>query len=209
MTTPLDLGALFATIAAEIQAAFPALQTVEFHRVERKGLVTPALLLEMAELEAEPNQDPGTEQLAVAARFEAYVVMGFRTPDVRTEVRRFAAAFAAWLRLRRWPGIPTDAAQVIGCYPDNFDPELDQFETWRIEWSQVLHLGASVWDNDGTVPTTILTAWSPDIGAGNEDKYTSLDIPPLYVDAAVNGVASTSAAVDQLHETITVKLPAL
>ncbi|CAG2144427.1 hypothetical protein LMG31506_03003 [Cupriavidus yeoncheonensis] len=177
MTTPLDLGALFAAIITDVQAAFPDLQTVEFHRIERKGLATPALLLELTELEAQPDADPGTEQLAVTARFEAHVVMGFRTPDVRTEVRRFAAAFAAWLRLRRWPGIRTDAAQVIGCYPDDFDPELDQFETWRIEWAQVLHLGTSVWTNDGTVPTTVLSSWSPAIGPGNEDQYTPVVTP--------------------------------
>src|SRR5881392_1053749 len=128
----MDMDALHAAIVADIQAQFPDLQLVEFYRTEeRKGMPLPAVLLNLTEFENEPDVDPGTEQLAVTARFEAEIIMGFRTPNVKREIRKFSAAFAAWLRLRRWTNVRTGPAQVIGCYPDDFNPELDQYEVWR------------------------------------------------------------------------------
>lgn len=178
----LDLDALHDAIEAAIRTQFPDLQTVEFYRTdERKDLTLPAVLLDLCEFEGEPDMDPGTEQLAVSARFEAEIIFGYRTPNVKREIRKFSAAFAAWLRLRRWPGISTDAAQVVGCYPDNFDPELDNYEVWRVEWSQVLYLGNNTWTNDGTIPTQVLVGYSPKIGAGNETEYTQIETDPTVV----------------------------
>lgn len=183
--TNLDLAALHEAIVADIKAAFPALQTVEFYREERKGIPLPAVLLELTEMEGQPDVDPGTEQLAVAARFEAEIIMGFRTPNVKLEIRKFAGAFAAWLRLRRWTNpadpakkLPTGPAEVIGCFRDDFNPELDKYEVWRVEWSQILHLGDTVWTNEGTIPTIPLFSWVPDIGIGHEDDYSPV-LPPV------------------------------
>lgn len=170
-----DLDALHAAIVEDIKAQFPDLQTVEFYRTdERKGMPLPAVILDLTEFENQPDADPGTEQLAVTARFEAEIIMGFRVPNVKREVRKFAAAFAAWMRLRRFTreNVHTGPAQVIGCYPDDFNPELDQYEVWRVEWSTVLHLGNTVWTNEGTIPTQVFLGQAPDIGAGHEDDYT-------------------------------------
>ena len=172
--TYVDLDALHDAIVADIKAQFPDLQTVEFYRTdERQGLPLPAVILNLSEFENEPDADPGTEQLAVTARFEAEIIMGFRVPNVKREIRKFSAAFAAWMRLRRFTreNVHTGPAQVIGCYPDDFDPELDNYEVWRMEWTQVLHLGTSVWANNGTVPNQVFIGWAPDIGTGNEPNY--------------------------------------
>lgn len=171
----LDLDALHDAITSDIKAQFPDLQTVEFYRTEeRKGMTLPGVILELTEFEGEPDMDPGTDQLAVCARFDAEIIFGFRSPNVKREIRKFAAAFAAWLRLRRWTGISTDAAKVIGCYRDEFNPELDQYEVWRVEWTQVMYLGTNTWTNDGTIPTTVLAGYSPDIGAGHAPDYTEV-----------------------------------
>jgi hypothetical protein len=172
--TYVDLGALHDAIVEDIKAQFPDMQTVEFYRTEeRKGLQLPAIILNLAEFENEPDIDPGTEQLAVTARFEAEIIMGFRTTNVKLEIRKFAAAIAAWMRKRRFTreNVHTGPAEVIGCYPDDFDPELDQYEVWRLEWAQVLHLGNSVWTNDGTIPTQVFAGYAPDIGNGHEPDY--------------------------------------
>jgi hypothetical protein len=178
MSTPtdpnatLDLDALHDAITSDIQAQFPSLQLVEFYRTEeRRAIPLPAIILDLTEFEADPECDPGTEQLAVTARFEAEIIFGFNTPNVKREIRKFAAAFAAWMRLRRWTGIVTDAAKVIGCYRDDFNPELDQYEVWRVEWTQVLYLGTNTWTNDGVIPTTVFAGYSPEIGLGNDDEY--------------------------------------
>lgn len=186
--TNVDLAALHAAIVADIQAQFPALVTVEFYREDRKDLPKPACLLELTELESLPEDDPGTEQLAVMAKFEAELVISFRTPQAKQSIRLLAASLAAWLRLRRWndqanPGkkLPTGAALVIGAYQDDFavmggqrDQAIEQFEVWRVEWQQIIHLGATVWTDEGTTPSIVYMGQAPEVGTGNEGDYVQV-----------------------------------
>lgn len=186
--TEVDLGVLHDAIVADIKAAFPDLATVEFYREDRKELPKPACLLELTELEALPDDDPGTEQLAVMAKFEAELVIGFRTPKAKQSIRLLAASLAAWLRKRRWTNysgttlkLPTGECQVIGAYQDDFtvmgrdnDQGMPQLEVWRVEWQQIIHLGKTVWTDEGTTPTQIFFGQAPDIGTGNEADYTQV-----------------------------------
>jgi len=177
--TDIDLDALHDAIVSDIKAQFPDLQTVEFYRTEERmggstGLPLPAIILDIPEFEPDMNIDPGTEQLAVNMRFEAEIIFGFRTPNVKREIRKFAAAFAAWLRLRRWTGVRTGPAYVLSVARSDFNPELDNYEVWCVEWSQPVHLGNTIWTNDGTVPQQVFAGYSPSIGNGNESKYTKV-----------------------------------
>lgn len=167
--TNIDLAVLHSAIVADIKAQFPQLVTVEFYLEDRKELPKPACLLELTELEALPDEDPGTEQLAVMAKFEAQLVITFRETQAKQSIRLLAAAFAAWLRMRKWTNpnnpdkkLPTGAAQVIGAYPDDFavmgrqrDQELGQFEIWRVEWQQIIHLGETAWTDEGVTPSDV------------------------------------------------------
>lgn len=176
----LDLDALHDAIVLAIKTQFPDLVTVEFYRTdERKGPQLPAVLLDLCEFESEPDLDDGTEQLAVSARFEAQIIFGFKSPKVKREIRKFAAAFAAWMRLRRWTGISTDAAMVTSCHPDEFDPRLDEYEVWCVEWTQGLYLGNNVWTNGGALPTDVWVGYKPNIGTGHEADYTNLNDGPV------------------------------
>ncbi|MNT22077.1 hypothetical protein D3C72_1574490 [compost metagenome] len=91
-----------------------------------------------------------------------------------------------WLRKRRFKhpteagkALPTGPVQLVGCYKDDFEPELDQYEVWRIEWHQVMHLGVSVFagETDGVTPGKPLYSWAPQIGNGHADDYTEV-LPP-------------------------------
>ena len=159
--TVTTLDAVHAGILTALRAQFPAFKTVEAYRTDRSSVALPACLIDMTEMEAAMDIDPGTEQLAVTARFEAILIIGFkqgRGVNAKLEIRKLAAAVAAFTRLHRW-GCPIGPAQVIGAYPDEFNPELDQFECWRVEWTNVIHLGQSVWN------------WPPD---AIPEPYTSL-----------------------------------
>lgn len=185
--TNITLEVIYQAIEADIKAKFPALVTVEFDREDRKTLPKPACLLTLAEFESSPDDDPGTEQLCVLASFEAELIITFQGLNQKKNIRKLAANMAAWLHNRRWnmpgyagapggPGskLPTGPCMVGGAYPDEFQPGLDQFEIWRVEWSQLVHLGDTVWTNDGVTPTQVFMGQSPEIGTGNEDDYTEV-----------------------------------
>ncbi|RQQ37066.1 hypothetical protein [Burkholderia stagnalis] len=179
--TIVSVAAYQDTVVAKIQAAFPDFKTVEFDREEndRDELEAgdlPAILLDLNEFEEAPEADRGTGQLPMRARVEARVVIGYRTARAKTAARTAAGCLAAWLRLRRFvcEGVWTEAAQVIGAYRDDFAPGMDRYVVWRVEWAQVLHLGASVWKEAGAIPKNPSFSFAPDIGLGNEACYQPL-----------------------------------
>lgn len=175
--TETTLDAVHAGIVSGLQAQFPDLH-VEAYRLDRKGFPVPACFIELVDMER-GDMDPGTDQLPMLCRFEAQLIIGFRqgTKNPKLEIRKLAAAVAAFVRLKRW-GCPIGPAEVVGAYSDDFDPELEQFEVWRVEWQQIIHLGESVWKgwNDGEPPGSPMLGYSPNIGTGNESEY-SLVVP--------------------------------
>lgn len=191
--TEIDLAKLHDAIVADIQAQFPDYELVEFYRgqatEDRKSLPKPACLLDLIEFENTQDADPETSQIAMIASFEAELVIGFKEAKAKLAIRQRAAAMAAFLHKRRWNNpdiegkkLPTGPVIVTGCYLDDFkgltptqkNTPLDQFEIWRIEWQQIIHLGTSVWKEDGATPDKPVYSWSPDIGIGNEDAYQDL-----------------------------------
>lgn len=180
----IDLEVLHAAITANIKQHFTSLKTVAAYleEIDRKPLSSnkmPACVFELSELEPSPSDDPGTDQLALNARFEARLIIGFRTPKAKVEIRKLAAAFAHFLRLRQWVGqdgakIPGGPAQVVSVLPDEFSPDLDRYEVWRVEWIQRIYIGDSVWNDDGFTPNTPLYSWSPKIGDGYAHEYRDL-----------------------------------
>ena len=177
MDPGVDLNQLHQNIVLAIAEQFPALQTVEFYREEtdRQTLRTPACLVELFEMEAEPGEDPGTEQLAMTARFEARLIISAREGTAKVEVRKLAAALAKFILRKRWGLGPNVApAEVVGCYPDEFDPRLDQYEVQRVEWTQLIMVGENVWSGEGVPITDVRYSWSPKIGPPFVDNYRPL-----------------------------------
>ena len=172
--TEIDLDAVHQSILDAISGQFPALVTVADYREDRKRLPLPAVLVELADLEAVPEEDPGTGQLAIRARFEARVIIGFRAANAEREIRKLSGALGAFVHHNRW-GQKIGPAEVLAIGPDSFDPDLDQYVVWAVEWQQIVHLGQTAWTNDGEVPETVLYSWSPEIGPEHEADYASLD----------------------------------
>lgn len=165
--TEIDLDEVHQAIIDTIQVQFPDLKTVTDYHEDRKKFPLPACFIELTEL-TQADMDPGTDQLALLARWEARVIIGFRTQTAKRNIRKLVTSLAAFIRLQRW-GKPVGPAEIIGCFPDDFNPGLDQYEVWRVEWTQVIHFGSSIWTNDGQLPTDILVAFSPN--TGQEEDY--------------------------------------
>jgi hypothetical protein len=168
--TKVELDALHQAVLDKISAQFPAFQTVSDYVELRTDLALPACLVELEDFEAAPDVDPGTEQLAVLARWRARLVIGFRTEEAQREIRKSAAALAVFIHSNRW-GLPVGPAAVTVIAPDDFEPVLDQFVVWSVEFEQVVHLGESVWGGEGVLPEQVLVSWVPDVGSDNEGEY--------------------------------------
>lgn len=177
-----DMQALHTSIASASAAAFIGVH-FEFYREDRDelpamgkpGQPTACCMLELTELDP-VETDPGTEQVDVMARFEAQFIIGFRTPNAKVSIRTLAGSYAAYLRKRsRWPGVVNGRIENIRCFKDDFSPELDQYEVWTVEWTQVLRLGEGVWKESGTTPSDPLYSFVPLVGSGNADEYVGLE----------------------------------
>jgi hypothetical protein len=170
-------------IVAAITATFPDFKLVAFDREEtdRDELDAddlPAVLLDLSEFEEEAEYDRANGLVPLRARFDARVVVGYKTARAKTAAQAAAVTMAAWLRLKRFnsPSCWTEPARVIGAYRDEFHPMADRYVVWRIEWSQVVQFGTDIYadDNDGTTPGNPSFSFAPDIGLGHEADYTPL-----------------------------------
>ena len=172
---PVNIEVLLAAIVADLQAGFPQLVAVEEYSDEylskQAPLATPAVLIDLFEIEPQPDDDPGTGQTAVTLRFEATVALGFSQPAVERAIRVLAAEIAHRISGARF-GQVIGPATLVGVEPQNFAPELDQYVAWRIEWfHRPAYLGEADWPLDGVRPTEVRLSEEPDTGPGNEEEY--------------------------------------
>ncbi|WP_299144119.1 hypothetical protein [uncultured Tateyamaria sp.] len=174
MGDPIDLGAALETVVAAIAAEFGTFKAVEAEDEKRKGLPVPAILVQISELEPDPDMDPHTGQFPCLVHLEARIVMGHRTPRVRREVVKAAGALAAFLHNSRL-GVAWGAAKVIAVDPDDFAPLAETFDIWRVEWVHSADIGESYFVDEGVTPHQVLASWSPDIGPDNEPEYEEIE----------------------------------
>jgi hypothetical protein len=184
-----DLAALHQAIVDVSAAAFPGVW-FGFYREDREQLLfgdgiganppRAYVLMELAELDAS-DFDPGTEQQQLTARFEANVVVKSLQPNAKVLVRALAASFAAFIRKQSRfnpAAVFQGAARVIGVYKDDFAPELDQYEVWRVEWAQEVAMGdGEIWKPDPNINPAelqVLYSYEPIIGTAYEPDYQDI-----------------------------------
>ncbi len=154
-------------ILAEITTTITGIETYGSYPKLRTAIKTPAVFIDLAALE--PGIDPGTEELALLARFEARVVLG-SNDNACLNVRELAAEVARIIHKNNF-GLQVKPAALVSVNPDNFRPEIDAYEIWLVEWLHEIHIGQSVWDGVGVVPEEIFLGYVPFVGTEHEDKY--------------------------------------
>ncbi|WP_171178654.1 hypothetical protein [Ruegeria sp. HKCCD8929] len=175
MSDAIDLGAALDTVVATIAAEFDTFKTVVAEDESRNELKVPAIIVQLSELEPAPDNDAHTGQFPCLVRLEARVLLGHRTPKVRREVVKAAGALAAFLHNNRL-GVTWGAAMIVAVEPDEFAPQADQVDIWRVEWAHEADIGPSYFVNEGTTPTQVLTSWAPEIGPDHVDGYKPEDL---------------------------------
>jgi len=165
-----DLTRAWDQVIATIAAQFPGFNVEAGEDADRERLVIPAILVDLVELEPEPDQDPETGELPVLVHFEARVILGFRTVKVRRAVASAAGALAAFLHDNRL-GVKWGAGVVLSCAPDEFAPQAEKVDVWSVEWVHRAHIGDAIELEEGDLPTEVYLSWAPEIGTDHEDDY--------------------------------------
>ena len=94
-----DMELLHSTIVEKLKVQFPQFKIVEFYREEEERRAPsqqdlPALILDLPELELDPEGDMYTEQLPLVARFEARVIDTFNQPNAKLNIKKLALQLA-------------------------------------------------------------------------------------------------------------------
>lgn len=103
----------------------------------------------------EPGKDPGTDELALRARFEARIVVDAMVEDSSIVVRSLAAEVARIVNKNTWNVEKISPGEFISAEVDGFKPELDAYLAWVVEWFHELHTGKSIWSETGVIPHVI------------------------------------------------------
>ncbi|WP_353286459.1 hypothetical protein [Wolbachia endosymbiont (group A) of Crataerina pallida] len=142
---------LHQAICSTLKEEIPSIQTCEIYPAIRKELLAPAVFVELVSLES--GKDPGTEELALKARFEARIVVDGTVEDSSVVVRTLAAEVARVVNKNTWEK-NVSPAEFLSAEPDGFRPELDAYLVWLVEWTHEVHAGKSVWST-GIMPHVI------------------------------------------------------
>ncbi|WP_265024418.1 hypothetical protein [Wolbachia endosymbiont (group A) of Eupithecia tripunctaria] len=141
-------------ICTTLKKEIPAIQTCEIYPSIRKELVAPAVFVELSGFEK--GHDPGTEELALKARFEGRIVIDSTIENAAIIVRSLAAEVAKVVDKNTWNVKNVSPGEFISAEVDGFRPELDAYLVWMVDWSHQLHLGKSIWTENKIKPHTII-----------------------------------------------------
>lgn len=166
---PIPLARVYAAMEDMIGRAIPGLNYVGTMPGKLETVALPAVVLEFSGFEP-AEQDPGTGEVAIDARFEARAIVGTEYDDHLHVVAFIAAQLAVLLRLQTW-GIEVEPALLVRAEPDWSRPELDGLAVWVVEWTQVIYLGEEEWPWPDQPPGTLVFGFSPDTGPGSENQY--------------------------------------
>lgn len=171
MTTPVDLTLLHVAIQSELESFF-AFAQVDCYSNEQTIIPTPSLFFQLDSIQ--PEDDPGTEQLACTLNFSAQIVFDFQTLNSKLGVRVKAAEIANFIYGRRW-GQPVGPAKITEIASDGFEGgEGEPYSAMRVEWTHTAYLGNSIWDGVGDLPTEVLASIEPKTGIPHEPDYIPL-----------------------------------
>ena len=143
---------LHQAICTTLKREIPVIQTCGIYPAVQRGIIAPAVFIELASFD--PGQDPGTEELALKARFEGRIIIDSTIEDAAIIVRSLASEVARVVNRNTW-GMSVSPAEFLSGEVDRFKPELDAYLVWLIEWDHQVHVGKSIWKEGKIKPHTV------------------------------------------------------
>jgi hypothetical protein len=167
---PIELREYHDAITAAIKDAVPELDEITYYAIKRDRIRTPSVIIELKEW-TPADKDDGTGMHSWDFSWSAYVFVKFCREIAKLELRELAMKVCMAVEENRF-GIQASPANVTLCEQDDFDPEWDAYEVFRIDWTQTARVGVNVWKADNeTHPEHLMVSESPDIGIPHEDDY--------------------------------------
>jgi hypothetical protein len=121
----------------------------------------------------EPMDSDGTERLILKSKWLAYTVVADHAPNADTTARMLAISVAKAVDdIEGKSSQGYSKASLVGIFEDSFNPDLDGFLVWKVEFDIPIKIGENVWDGTGITPTQVLVAFGEDIGAAENYEPT-------------------------------------
>lgn len=139
-------------ICSTLKEEIPVIETCEIYPAIKTTITAPAVFIELSSFEK--GSGPGTEELALRARFEARIVIDSTVENASIVVRSLAAEVARVINKNTW-GMGVSPAEFISAEIDGFRPELYAYLVWLVDWVHEVHLGESVWEEGKIKPHEI------------------------------------------------------
>ena len=164
---------LHQAILTKIKTGIKGLATVAAYPDIKKKIAAPAVLVQLNELE--PADDRGTEQTFLISHWSAWPLLAFNADNARVKVVELAADLMHVIRGNRWEMRGVGNAVLKTAMPDEFNPAWEGYYTWRVDWTNEITLGESVWKSDGKPPTDVWVGWSLESGTHHKSDYREIN----------------------------------
>lgn len=186
-----NLAQLVNGVAQTLAEKVPGMATISAFPDIGRRIKLPAILIDIDQLE--PDDDPGTGELALQATIQAFVVVDPTAGNAQALVKDLAARVAVAGMNENWH-VPATPAKLIQIGDASFRPELNGYEVWLVEWTNNIRLGSEIdWQTyadpaskrvfdsleglagEGIYPVreVVFGIW-PDVGPGHEPDYMPL-----------------------------------
>jgi hypothetical protein len=152
MNDPVIIDTLHTNIITALRAQYPTCTVDDYPRPGDK-ITTPAIFIELDDIQPGDPADIGSEQTPVTLRFNAYVIHDYKAGKKRA-VRTLAAAVLHFVRGKRW-SCPVQQGKPISATPDRFEGSTQEYEVMRVEWEHEALLGTDVWIDNGDAPEEV------------------------------------------------------
>jgi hypothetical protein len=157
-----DLGAEFSDRVRTIEWFDPLPDADD---QERLAVLTPAILLNLEQIDHEEADSDGTDRIPTRLFLTADCFLPASIDNPAAQVREFGAAVAAHIWRNTWGLRPTMGdPEALSSQPAELKPGTGGYVVWRVMWEQLAMLGANVWDGAGITPTQVWLGLAPLVG---------------------------------------------
>jgi len=162
-------------IKSTIEEAFSdKLKEVTYYTIKHGKIHTPSVSIELRDWQPSEDDD-GTGMQSWDFSWSAYIFAKSTEKTAKIELRILSMELCQVINDNNF-GLYASDAKISTCERDDFSPEWDAYEVFRIDWTQTAKTGVNIWDNKNKIaPEHVLTSISPETGNPYEKHYQEIE----------------------------------